>query len=57
MTASDLHPQTRSHGLAIGAGLGCGGRVHNPFMDKPYFDRTDYSVVVKNRAEAWRREI
>jgi hypothetical protein len=25
---------------AIGA-----GREHNPFLDKPYFDRTDYSVV------------
>jgi hypothetical protein len=21
------------------------GREHNPFLDKPYFDRTDYSVV------------
>jgi hypothetical protein len=29
-------------------------------MDKPYFDRTDYSVVVKNRArpsKAWWWEI
>ena len=29
-------------------------------MDKPSFDRTDYSVVVKNRgrpAKAWRWEI
>ena len=29
-------------------------------MHKPYFDRTDYSVVVKNRArppKAWRWEI
>jgi hypothetical protein len=31
-----------------------------PIMDKPHFDRTDYSVVVKNRApppNSWRWEI
>jgi hypothetical protein len=34
--------------------------MHGWFMDKPYFDRTDYSVVVKNRGrppKAWKWEI
>ena len=37
-----------------------GPRAHNSAMDKLHFDRTDYSVVVKNKAappKAWRWEI
>jgi hypothetical protein len=35
-------------------------RAHNSPMNKPHYDRADYSVVVKNRApppKAWRWEI
>ena len=41
--------------------LAFGGRLaHNAVMDKLHFDQTDYSVVVKNRANPpnpWRWEI
>jgi hypothetical protein len=41
--------------------LGIGGcPIHNSPMDKLYYERADYSVVVKNRAplpKAWRWEI
>ena len=44
------------------SGLLCkgSGNIHNSPMDKLYYERTDYSVVVKNRApppKAWRWEI
>ena len=35
-------------------------RAHNSTMNKPHYERADYSVVVKNRApppKAWRWEI
>ena len=44
------------------SGLLCkgSGNIHNSPMDKLYYERRDYSVVVKNRApppKAWRWEI
>jgi len=44
------------------SGLLCkgSGNIHNSPMDKLYYERADYSVVVKNRApppKAWRWEI
>ena len=50
-------PALRAQKFVLGIG---GYPTHNSPMTKLHYDRSDYSVVVKNRAsspKAWRREI